>query len=137
MNSILDNNIILIPLSMLMMNLTGPIIQQKVPRPLIELLELPIIEPFIFIFIMYVAVRKFWVSLILAVIVYIVMKTLMNEKSAYYILPKRKTSKKDGIIDKSTDILSLNINNKNQMYKYFEDKKNSINQYRSLMNSIY
>ena len=136
MNIDLDNNILLIPLAMLMMNLMGPIIQKKMPKAVGEFLDLPFIEPFMFFFLMYVATRKFWISLGLGLIAYFIIYIFMNEKSDYYILPKRKQVI---LLDDNGGSLAIGkpaLARQNAMIAHYHDKQEEIQNYKKIMRKI-
>lgn len=137
----LDNNIILIPVSMLMMNLTGPLIQKRLPRAIYEFIELPIFEPFTYMFLFYVAIRRFWVALIMGLVFYVLTTTIFNEKSQFYILPKRKEepiSLENSIPDRKGELAvgKPALARRNAMMNHYQQKKEKLHQYSILMNSI-
>jgi len=116
----LDNNIILIPISMLMMNITGRVLPSVIPDSMFHFVTQPILQPFIFFFLFYVATRRFMVSLTFSVIVYYFITYFMNEESEYCLIPKVKTNQ-----DKP-------LENKSELY--FKNKMNTI---QKNVNTIY
>jgi hypothetical protein len=134
----LDNNIILIPISMLMMNITGPLIQKRMPKPIFEFLELPIFAPFLFMFLFYVATRKFAVSLGLGIFIYILMITIFNDKSVFYILPKRKEEPPAEVPDLKGELAlgKVALGRRNAMLEHYNKKQMNIDKYQKLMDTI-
>lgn len=136
---ILDDNIILVPISMLMMNLTGPLLQKRMPRPIFEFLELPIFAPFMYMFLFYVAVRKFFVALILGILMYIITITFLNDKSVFYILPRRKEDDTQIKIPDLKGELAVGkpaLARRNAMVNHYKKKEENITQYRRIMDTI-
>jgi hypothetical protein len=133
----LDNNIILIPISMLMMNLTGSVIQKRIPKPIFEFIELPIFSPFLFMFLFYVATRRFLVSLGLGIFIYILMLTIFNDNSSFYILPKRKEQQEE-IPDLRGELAlgKMALGRRNAMLEHYNKKQRNLEKYQKLMDTM-
>jgi hypothetical protein len=108
----LDNNIILIPICMLMMNITGRVLPKIIPDSMFHFVTQPVLQPFIFFFLFYVATRRFFISLSFSVIVYYIITLLLNENSEYSLIPKVKTDEENPLENKSE--------------LYFKNKMNTI-----------
>ena len=108
----LDNNIVLMPICMLMMNITGRNIMNVVPDSMFQFVTLPLLQPFIFFFLFYVATRKFLVSLTFSIVIYYIITIFFNEDSEYCIIPRVKTDQ--------------NNPTQNSSEQYFKNKFNVI-----------
>jgi hypothetical protein len=130
---ILNNNIILVPLSMLILNLSGVILKEKIPRALFEFLALPIFEPLIFGFLFYVASRNFIVSFVMGFIFWGSLIVFFSEHSPLYILPKIHDVK---TLEKPVEINQNSLDTNNRMVKNFQSKAKELNDYRKLLNKL-
>jgi hypothetical protein len=132
-SKLLNNNIILVPLSMLILNLSGVLLKEKIPRALFEFLALPIFEPLIFGFLFYVASRNFVVSFTMGFVFWIMLFVFFSEHSPMYILPKIRNIE---ILEKPIDTNQNELDTKNRMLYNLHKKSEEINSYRKILKNI-